>query len=215
MLELNVYDMTGSKVDSMTIDEAALGGTVNRPLLRQAVLMYQASRRAGTASTKTRGEINGSRKKPFRQKGTGRARQGSWLAPQHRGGGVPHGPHPRDFRYSIPKKARIVALKSAYLDKLQSGTRVLDQLQLEAPKTKQIAQLLQKLDIKGTCLIATLTTSEPLLKSIRNIPGVEIKRVRDINAYDLLRLRDFIVTRRALESVVERFAAETPTESKA
>ncbi len=215
MLELHVYDISGKKVDSLEVDEAVFGGKVNKAVLREAILMYQASRRAGTGSAKDRSEVSGSRAKPFRQKGTGRARQGSWIAPQHVGGGIAHGPHPRSFRYSIPKKARLAALKSAYLDKLQTATRVLDQLKLDQPKTKNVALLLKNLDIKGTCLIATLGTSDNLLKSVRNIPGVTVKRIRDVNALDLLTPRDFLLTRRALEAVVERFRNDNATEGKA
>ena len=208
MLQLDVYSMAGEKVDSMKIDEAAFGTVVNKAVLREAVLMYQACLRSGTAKVKNRGEVNGSRKKPFRQKGTGRARQGDWLAPHHRGGGVSGGPVPRDYRYAIPKKARLIALKSAYLDKLLSATHVVDNIKMQAPKTGEMARLLEKLNVRGTCLIATLGRSETVVKSVRNLPGVEIKRVRDVNAYDLLKQRDFVVSRRALESVVERFAGE-------
>jgi len=214
MLELNVYDMTGKKVDLLKVDEAVFGGAVNRAVLREALLMYLASRRSGTGSAKNRSEVAGSRSKPFSQKGTGRARQGSWIAPHHVGGGVPHGPHPRSFRYSIPKKARLLALKSAYLDKLRTSTHVLDKLELDGPKTKEIARLLKNLNVHSTCLIATLGTSESVLKSVRNISGVTVKRIRDVNALDLLTPRDFVVTRRALESVVDRFSGEAAMDGK-
>ena len=204
MLELDIYNMEGKKVDSLKVDEAVFGGAVNQAALREAVLMYQASRRSGTASAKNRVAVAGSRSKAYPQKGTGRARQGSGLAPHYVGGGVAHGPVPRSYRYSMPKKARLVALKSAYLAKLQTATRVVDNIQLDRPKTKQIARLLKVLDVKGTCLIATFSTSDPVLQSVRNLPGVQIKRIRDVNAYDLLKPRDFVVTRRALESVIER-----------
>jgi len=208
-MDLDVYNMNGEKVDSVTVDEAVFGGTVNRIALRQALLMYAANRRSGSASAKNRVAVAGTRKKPFRQKGTGRARQGSWLAPHHRGGGVAHGPQPRSYRYSIPKKARLAALKSAYLDKLQNATFVVDNIKLDEPKTRHIAQLLQKLDVQRTCLIATLGMSDAVLKSARNLPGVRIKRIRDVNAHDLLRPKHLVVTRRALDAVVERFATET------
>lgn len=208
MIELQVYDLEGKKTDTLKIDEAIFGGRVNKSLLRDAILMYQASRRAGTGSAKNRSEVNGSRSKPFKQKGTGRARQGSWIAPQHRGGGVAHGPHARDFSYAIPKKARIAALKSAYLAKLLEGTKVIENMKLEAPKTAQVAGLLKKLEMnKGTCLIATLGHSETVTKSVRNIQGVEAKSVREINTHDLLRRRQLLVTRRALQTVIDRFAA--------
>ena len=209
MLELDVYNASGKKVDSLKVDEAVFGGAVNRAVLREAVLMYQANRRSGTGSAKNRVDVAGTRKKAFRQKGTGRARQGDMKAPHNRGGGVAHGPQPRSFRYSIPKKARLAALKSAYLDKLQSATRVVDDIKLDEPRTKEIALLLANLDVRGTCLIATLGSSDPVVRSVRNLPGVKIKRVRDVNALDLLQPRAFVVTRRALESVVERFQGDS------
>ena len=215
MLQFDVYDMGGKKVDSLSVDEAAFGGTVNRAVLREAVLMYQANRRSGTGSAKNRVDVRGTRKKPFRQKGTGRARQGSWLAPHHRGGGVAHGPQPRDFGYSIPKKARLAALKSAYLDKLQSATHIVDQIELESPKTRSIADMLAALEVSGSCLIATLGSTDSVVKSVRNLPNVTIKRVRDVNALDLLKPRQLVVTRAALESVVERFNSEDNADGKA
>lgn len=208
MLELAVYDLAGKKIDTIKVDPAIFGGKVNKSVLREAVLMYQAAQRTGTSSAKNRSEVSGSRKKPFKQKGGGRARQGSWIAPQHVGGGIAHGPHPREFRYSIPKKAKIVALKSAYLDKLMNATFVLDSLKLDKPSTKTVAQLLIKLNVGSTCLIAATAPSESVLKSVRNIPGVTVKRIRDVNSIDLLRPRGFIVTRRALQSVIEKFSAE-------
>ena len=211
MLELDIYNTSGEKVDSLKIDEAVFGGTVNEPVLRQAVLMYRASARSGTASAKNRVDVRGSRKKTYRQKGTGRARQGSGQAPHQRGGGVAHGPRPHSFRYSIPKKARLAALKSAYLDKLQTATRVIENIKLDAPKTGEIAGMLRNLGVQGTCLIVTFGSSTPVVKSVRNIPGITIKRVRDVNAYDLLKPRSFVVTRRALESVVEQFKNDNAT----
>jgi large subunit ribosomal protein L4 len=209
MLQLDVHNMAGKKVDSLSIDEAVFGGAVNAAVLRDAILMYQANGRSGTASAKNRVDVHGARKKPFRQKGTGRARQGSWLSPHHRGGGVAHGPRPRSYRQSMPKKARLAALKSAYLDKLQTATHIVDSLQLDVPKTKEIAQLLRNLNVEGTCLIATFASPEAVVKSVRNIPGVEVKRIRDVNAYDLVRPRHLVVTRRALETLVERFAGDS------
>jgi len=208
MLQLNVYSMDGTKVDTVDVDEAVFGGAVNRAVLREAVLMYEARRRSGTASAKNRSDVHGGRAKPFRQKGTGRARQGSWISPHHRGGGVAHGPQPRDFGYAIPKKARRAALRSAFLDKLQTATRVVDQIQIDEPQTSRVARLLKDLDVQGSCLIAALHPSDAVVKSVRNLPGVCIKRVRDVNAYDLLQPRNFIVTRRALQDVIEQFAAQ-------
>jgi len=213
-LELDVYNMDGKKVDSVKIDEAVFGGTVNRVVLREAVLMYQANHRSGTASAKNRVAVHGSGAKPFRQKGTGRARQGSRGAPHHVGGGVAHGPVPRSYRYSMPKKARLAALKSAYLDKLQNATRIIDNIAMDAPRTSQVARLLKNLDVRGPCLIATLGASDAVVKSIRNLQSVMTKRIRDVNAYDLLRPRNFVVTRRALESVVEKFAGEAGTDGE-
>jgi large subunit ribosomal protein L4 len=208
MLSFDVYNLSGDKVDTLAVDESVFGEEVNRPVLRQAILMYQANRRRGTASTKSIGDLSATGKKPFRQKGTGRARQGTMVAPHHRGGAVAHGPKPRSYRQAMPKKARLAALRSAYLDRLQNATHVLDDLSLDAPRTKPVADLLKKLEIRGTCLIATLDSTDTVLKSVRNIPNVMIKRIRDINAMDLLWPRDFLVTRPALLNVVARFSGE-------
>jgi len=214
MLELDVYDMDARKIDSVKVDEAVFGAAVNRPVLRQAVLMYRANRRAGTASAKNRNAVETTGKKPFRQKGTGRARQGSTVAPHHRGGGVAHGPRPRSYRQQMPRKMRQTALKSAYLDRLHGATCVLDALELDAPKTQAVAKLLRGLGIRGTCLIATTEAPEAVVKSVRNLAGVTVKRIRDVNAYDLLAPRGFVVTRAALESVIERFGDESATISE-
>ncbi|MFW6158436.1 MAG: 50S ribosomal protein L4, partial [Planctomycetota bacterium] len=173
---------------------------------REAVLMYEANRRSGTASTKSRAEVRASGRKPYRQKGTGYARRGTTVGPMHVGGGVAHGPKPRSFRYRIPRKVRRAALRSALLDKLQTATRVIDRIQLDAPKTRRIARLLEQLGVEGSCLIADSAPSDAVVKSVRNIPDVRIKRMRDVNAHDLLLARSFVVTRRALEEAIERLA---------
>jgi large subunit ribosomal protein L4 len=212
MFELAVYNMNGEKVDALELDEVLFGGAVNRNALREAVLMYQAARRSGTAAAKNRVQVRATGAKPFRQKGTGRARQGTTVAPHHRGGGVAHGPRPRSYRYPLSKRVRRAALKSAFLDVLPNAARVIDHIRLDAPKTRLVADLLRRLGIDGSCLIATCGTDPALVRSARNLPGVTVKRIRDVNALDLLRPRYLLVTRRALESTVERFRQDADAE---
>ncbi len=212
MIELDIYNQDGQKVDAIEIDEAALGGVVDKDLLRQAVLMYEANRRSARATTKTRAEVRASGRKPFRQKGTGRARRGTTVAPHHVGGGVAHGPRPRSFYYRLPKKMRRAALRSALLDALQTSTFVLDEIKLDAPKTRRIAEMLEALDVGTPCLIADSDPEEALVKSVRNLPHAAVKPMRDINARDLLAARTLVVTRPALEQAVERLAVERSTQ---
>jgi len=204
MIELPVHDRSGAVVGSVTIDEADFGGEVRREVLRQAILMYEAARRVGTASTKTRGQVKYSHRKPWRQKGTGRARAGFRGSPIWRGGGVVFGPQPRDYRFKMPKKAIWRATASAYLAKLHDGeVVVVDELSADEPKTRQMAATLEGLGIARTCLVAVEAPNENLWKSARNIPGVSLKPVGEVNAYDLLRHRQLLITKAALEALVE------------
>ena len=203
MIELPVHDRTGQVVGNITIDEADFGGQVRRQLLRQAILMYEAARRVGTASTKTRGQVAYSHRKPWRQKGTGRARAGFRGSPLWRGGGVVFGPRPRDYRFKMPKKAVWRATASAFLSKFQDGeVVVVDELKAEEPKTREMAATLKNLGIERTCLVAIEQHDVNLWKSARNIPGVSMKAVAEVNAYDVLRHRHLLITRAALEALV-------------
>jgi len=210
VIELPVHNREGQVVDKVAIDEALFGGTVRQRVLRQAILMYEAAQRVGTASTRTRAEVRGSRRKPWRQKGTGRARAGSRQSPLWRGGGVVFGPKPRDYGYRMPRKAIKAATKSAYLVRFQDGTTVIDELKAEQPRTRDMVATLAALGIERSCLIAIEAYDVNLWKSARNIPGVAMKPVAEVNAYDLLRHHRLVITRAALENLVESMRGTAP-----
>jgi len=202
-----LYSVDGKEVGTVDVDDSVFGAEVNEPLLREAVLMYEANRRAGTASTKTRAEVRGGGRKPWRQKGTGRARHGSIRSPLWRGGGITFGPRPRDFSYSIPKKARRAALRSALSAKLQDGRLyVLDALELPEPRTKAMVGVVEALGLEGTTLVVTADHDTNVVKSVRNIPGVTTRAARALNSYDVLVHENLLMTRDAV-SVVEEVLA--------
>jgi len=202
MIEVPYYNKEGEAEEPLKFDETAFGTKVRKRLLRDAVLMYEAARRQGSASTKTRSQVSGTGAKPFRQKGTGRARQGTRRAPHHRGGSVAWGPKPRDFSYSIPVRARREALKSALLAKLLDGqTMVIEKLEAEEPKTSKVAHLLDKMEINGSCLIGVKGHDVNLVKSFRNLARVKLEEVRNFNAYDVLRNKILLLTREALDAL--------------
>jgi large subunit ribosomal protein L4 len=203
MIELPVHNRGGEVVGKVELDEADFGGEIRHELLRQVVLMYEAARRAGMASTRRRSEIRAGHGKPWRQKGTGRARAGFRGSPLWRGGGVVFGPKPREYRLRLPRKAVRAATRSAYLAKLQSATIVVDELEAEAPRTREMAATLASLGIGQSCLVAIEAHNPNLWKSARNLPGVSMKPVAEINAYDLLHSRQLLITRPALEQLVE------------
>ena len=199
-MELPVYSETGELTGKVEFDESLLGTKVKRRLLHQAVVMYEARRRAGTVSTKTRAQRAGTGKKPWRQKGTGRARAGARRSPLWRKGGVIWGPKPRDYSYSMPAKARREALRSALLSKFkEEKVKVIDKLDIDAPKTKRVANLLKSLGISRKCLLAVDGHQTNVWKSARNIPRTEVSPVRDLNAYAVLRGGELLFTRDALE----------------
>ena len=207
MLTLPVYDVSGTQVGTFEVDENVLGGKVRRRLMQQAVVMYEANQRQGTAKTKSRGEVAGSTKKPFRQKGTGNARAGSRKSPIWRGGGIVFGPQPRDYHYSMPRKARKAALKSALLSKiLDKETILLDRLQIDSPKTKQVAQLLRNLKVTHSCLLATEGHDRNVWLSARNIRNLEMKPAAELSAYDVLKQQQLVITKAALEGLLASFS---------
>jgi large subunit ribosomal protein L4 len=210
MIELPIQNRDGETVGTFNIDEADFGDTIRHKVLRQAILMYESARRVGTASTRTRSQVKASNEKPWRQKGTGRARAGSRTSPIWRGGGVVFGPHPRDHRQRMPKKAVRAATRSAYLAKFQHGTIVLDELSLAEPRTRDVARTLDALGVDRGCLIATEAYDETAWKSARNLPRVAMKPVSDVNAYDLLRHPKLVITRAALEKLVASMKKTKP-----
>ncbi|MCK5577948.1 MAG: 50S ribosomal protein L4 [Planctomycetes bacterium] len=205
MLELAVYNKEGKKVDKVKVDEALFGSKVRAKLLRDVIVMYEANQRSGTASTKRRSEVKGSSKKPWKQKGTGRARVGTVRSPIWRHGGIVFGPHPRDYSYSMPKKMKRSALNSALLSKFQDKeTLVIDTLTAEKAKTKEVVSVLKNIGIKETCLIGVKGEHRNLHISTRNIRGTLLKRVCDLNAYDVLKYQRLLLTKEALQSLMDQ-----------
>lgn len=200
MIEVAVYNMAGEQVDSLSLDEAAFGTTVRLPLLKQALVMYQSNRRQGSARTRSRGMIAGSTRKIFRQKGTGRARMGPIRNPIRRGGGRTFAKLARSFRKDLPVKARRVARDSAILAKLQSQNLVvLDELRIAQPKTKDMVAVLKALKLERSCVLALSGNDSNVLKSGRNIPGLEITTVAQLNALDICSKRKMLCTRQAIQ----------------
>jgi len=202
-LTLDVYNRQGETVSTVEVDPAEFGGKVNRQLLHDVVVMYLANQRAGTHSTKRRGEVAGSTKKLFRQKCTGNARAGTRRSNKRKGGGTAKGPKPRDYEYHMPKKAVRAATRMAILSKFQDKEAVvIDDLTLPEIKTKQVAGIFKALKLQGlTCLIGTAGYDTTLFKSARNIPGVEILPTSQFNAYTVLRPKRLLLTRAALEEL--------------
>ncbi len=190
MIEASHYSTTGAKKKAVVLPETIFDGRVNEDVLHRAIVTYLANQRQGTAATKTRSFVSGGNQKPWRQKGTGRARQGSTRAPQWRHGGVVFGPHPRDYRLAIPKKVRQIAKKSALNARAREGALlVVDPLVYEKPKTKPLAELLGQLglaDRKVLVLTADSPTAHNVYLSGRNIEGVRVRRFADATAYDVL-----------------------------
>jgi large subunit ribosomal protein L4 len=203
MLSLPVYNRQGRSTATITVDPADFGGKVSKQLLHDAVIMYQANKRAGTHSTLRRGEVSGSTKKLFRQKGTGNARVGNKRTNKRRGGGTTKGPKPRDYYYRMPKKAIRIATRMAVLCKLQDNEVVIvDDLAFAAPKTKEMAAVLKALNLgETTCLIGTAGMQSGVYKSARNIRGVEILPAAEFNAYSVLRPKRLLLTKAALDEL--------------
>ncbi len=202
-MEMPVYNKQGEKIDNILLDPEKFGGPVRHILLREAVIMYEANKRQGTASTKTRAEVAGGGKKPWVQKHTGRARAGSIRSPIWKGGGVTFGPKPRDYSYAIPKKARKLALFSALTAKARDNELiVVEDLDFDIPKTKQIVGILKSLGIDGgSCLIVVPKSDKIVWKSARNIPYVKVMASAELNAYEVLRPNKILLTREALNTI--------------
>ena len=202
-LSLPVFNRQGQSTENITVDPADFGGKVSKQLLHDAVVMYLANKRAGTHSTLRRGEVSGSTKKLFRQKGTGNARVGNKRTNKRRGGGTTKGPKPRDYYYRMPKKAIRVATRMAILSRLQDNEVVIvDDLAFAAPKTKEMAAVLKALNLgEVTCLIGTAGAQSAVYKSARNIRGVEILPAAEFNAYSVLRPKRLLLTRAALDEL--------------
>lgn len=204
MPEVEVKNIQNEKTGTITLDEPIFGAEVSKGLLHEVVLMQRASMRQGTASTKTKGFVSGGGKKPWKQKGTGRARAGSNRSPIWRGGGTTFGPLPRSYQYDIPKKKSRKALFSALSSKVQEGKLVvLEDLEVSEPKTKTMVNLLGRLGLEGKVLLVVSQIQENLDRSARNLPLVKVLEVRQLNVYDLLLADTVVITRRDVARLVE------------
>jgi large subunit ribosomal protein L4 len=207
MPKVALFDQKGSKVSDIELNESVFGIEPNKHVLFEAVVMQRASQRQGTHKTKIRSEVAGGGRKPWRQKGTGRARQGSIRSPQWRGGGTVFGPTPRSYSYKLPKKVRRLAIKSALSSKvLDENIIVLESLAFDTPKTKDFKGVLQALSIDSKALIVTADLDENVALSGRNIPGVTILTAEGINVLDVLNHDKLILTKAAVEKVEEVLA---------
>ncbi|MGE5296248.1 MAG: 50S ribosomal protein L4 [Solirubrobacterales bacterium] len=209
MIDLAVFNTSGQQVDTLKVDEAVLGGCVRYALLKQAIVMYHANKRVGTATTKSRGVVAGSTKKVYRQKGTGNARMGTRRAGGKRvGGGTTFAKKPRDFSQTMPKQQRKLARDSAVLAKLRSqSVLVVDGLALDKPKTKDFAGVLKNLKIDSSCLVATREYDENVYRSARNIRKVDVLPVADLNAAAIVNHKQVLFTKDAIVSFLDRSVA--------
>jgi large subunit ribosomal protein L4 len=207
MSSARVVDQAGAVTGNLDLPEAIFGIEPNEPVMHQALLRQLANGRQGTASTKTRSEVRGGGRKPWRQKGTGRARQGSTRAPHWEGGGVVFGPHPRSFRMDMPRKQRRLALRSALSSKAQDGGLVvLEAFTLEVPQTRAVTDLLRSVDAGKRVLVVLGSHNAMLEKSARNIAEVQVTLAGNLSVRDLLMAETVIVTRDAIEHIEEAFA---------
>ncbi len=207
MSTISVFDMTGKQVSETELSESVFGITPNEAVMHAMVVNYLANQRQGTQSTLTRTEVRGGGRKPWRQKGTGHARQGSTRAPQWVHGGIALGPKPRDYSYTLNKKVRRLAMKSALSSKvLDNDMIVLDSLSLDGYKTKTIADMLKALGADGKALIVTAEADSKVIKSAANIPGVKTAAVNTLNVYDILNCDKFIVVKNAVGKIEEVYA---------
>ena len=208
MPKVALYNTLGEQVGEIELADSIFAARVNEAAMHQAVLAYLANQRLGTAKTKTRTEVRGGGRKPWRQKGTGRARHGSIRSPIWRGGGITFGPTgQQNFKQVLPKKIKRLALKSALTSKFNTGSLiVLDQLTMDAPKTKEMVQVLGNLNTGRKVLIITNTPEENVIKSAANIPGVKTTCANQLNVYDILNTDNLVITREAVVQVEEVFA---------
>jgi large subunit ribosomal protein L4 len=209
MVKIPVYDLSGNKVDDYEIDPAAIAPKVNKQLLHDAVVMYLANKRQGSNKTKTRGEVSGSTKKMYRQKGTGNARMGAKRTPVRRGGGHANARQPRSYYYRLPRKAVQAATRMALAAKIGSeSVMVIDRLAMEAPKTKALAGAFKALGLEGVSkTLATAAHDKNIYLSGRNIQGLTISPVSDLNALNILRPRKLVLTREAMDWIKSRAGA--------
>ena len=207
MPKIDVYNIEGKKVNDVELKEDIFGIIPNEELVHSVIVNYLANQRQGTQSTKTRSEVSGGGKKPWRQKGTGRARQGSIRAPHWVGGGIALGPKPRSYSYKLNKKERRLAIKSCLSSKvIENELTVVDKFEFNAIKTKEVAKMLNSLKLEGKTLILLPEKNEIIQKSARNIKGVKTLSVNTINAYDLVNYKNLVVTLDTVKRLEEVYA---------
>ena len=206
MANVNVYNMSGAEVGTIELSDAVFGVEINEHVMHLAVKQYLANQRQGTQSAKTRSEVRGGGRKPFRQKGTGRARQGSIRAPQWTGGGVVFAPKPRDYSFKLNKKVKKLALQSALTSKVvENKVIVLENLDLAEIKTKEMVKVLNNVNA-GKALIVMEGSNTNAILSARNIPEVKTASVNTINTYDILKYNTLVVTKEAVAKIEEVYA---------
>lgn len=206
MPTVGLFNIEGTKVGDLTLNDKVFNVEINKAVLHQVVVAQLANKRQGTQSAKTRAEVRGGGRKPWRQKGTGRARQGSIRSPQWAGGGMVFAVKPRDYRISLPKSMRRVAMKSALTAKVMENEMiVLESLVFDAPKTKDMVTMLKAFDVTKA-LIITAASNENVYKSGRNVEGIQVMPVNNINVYDLLKYTNLIITKDAVSMLEEVYA---------
>ena len=207
MPNVSVFDMNGKKVSDLALAESVFGIEPNTYAMHLCVVNYLANQRQGTQSTRTRSEVSGGGKKPWKQKGTGRARQGSTRAPQWTHGGIAHGPKPREYGFSINKKVRRLAMKSAFSSKVAAEELVvLDELKLDAIKTKEVVKVLSALETGKKVLLVLPENDDVLYRSARNIAGVKVSTVNTLNVYDILNSDTMLVLKDSVAKIEEVYA---------
>ena len=206
MANVSVYNMEGKEVGTIELNDAVFGVTVNEHLVHMAVVQHLANKRQGTQKAKTRSEVSGGGRKPWRQKGTGHARQGSTRAPQWKGGGVVFAPVPRDYSFKLNKKEKRAALKSALTSRVENGKLiVLDELKLDEIKTKKFKAVMDNLKV-NKALVVLADLDEKVIMSARNLPSVNTTQVETINVYDILKGDTLVLTKDAVTKIEEVFA---------
>ena len=207
MPKVNVYNMLGEQVGELDLNENIFGVDINEHVLYEVVKNQLANKRQGNQSAKTRSEVRGGGRKPWRQKGTGRARAGSLRSPIFTGGGVVFAPKPRDYSYKVPKKVKRLALKSVLSAKVESGEIiVVDNINFEAPKTKEMVNFLANIKADKKALIVMDENNANIIKSANNIPNVQTALVNTLNVYDILKHNSFIITKAAVKKVEEVYS---------
>lgn len=209
MLSIRLYDLKGKEVSKINLDKRIFNSKVNQVLLDQVMLMYAQNKRGGYASTKTRKEVRGGGSRPWRQKGTGRARASTIRSPLWKGGGVVFGPHPRDYSYRLPRRMKSLATISALNSKFRSKELiVIKDLKVSKPKTKEVKSILLKLNALDKPLIIVDSLDSDLIRASRNIPGLAVKSSAEFNAYDVMRHHKLIILKQALKSISSRLSQD-------